>query len=152
MKPKFQMIAKMHINGGDEAHAVYTGGFAFVVDGKEILFDWDASGTHKQEDGTWLYESGYGAFFNDFELSDCYDAQLKKQNIDPRAINAYLLHKVSEITEFFVEVLDKDGNELSVTIDLLEVYFVDRTSDKRFDVRKEVLDRYNQMNKYARMM
>ena len=152
MKPKFQMIAKMNINGGDKACSVYTGGFAFVVDGKEIVFDWDASGTHKQEDGAWLYESGYGAFFNDFELSDCYDEQLKKEGIDPCAINAYMLHKVSEITEFFVEALDKDGNELSITIDLLEVYFVDRADNKRFDVRKEVLDRYNQMNKYSRMM
>lgn len=142
-KPKMQMIARFNLQGFD-IDTVYTGGFNFTINGKNIPFDFDASGTSKQITGEWLYESGYGAFFNDFAISDVYDNELRELGINPYKIDAKKLASATAINEFYVEALNESGEELSVRLQLIDIYFEDRDSGERYYLSKDVIEDFNQ--------
>ncbi len=142
-KPKMQMIARFNLQGFG-IDAVYTGGFNFTISGKNIPFDFDASGTSKQITGEWLYESGYGAFFNEFSLSDVYDNELHELGVNPYKIDAKKLASATAINEFYVEALDKSGEELSVRVQIIDIYFEDRDSGERYYLSKDVIEDFNQ--------
>lgn len=143
LKPKMQMIARFNLQGHN-INDVYTGGFNFTIDGKDIPFDFDASGTNKQITGEWLYESGYGAFFNEFTISDVYDSELRKLGVNPYKINAKKLASATAINEFYVEALDHNGEELSVRVQIIDIYFEDRDSGERYYLSKDVVEDFNQ--------
>lgn len=142
-RKKMQMCARFKLEGNNIA-SVYTGGFNFTVNGKDIPFDFDASGTHKQITGEWFYESGYGAFFNEFVISDVYDNELCKIGVNPFKIDAKMLASATFINEFYVEALDNSGEELSVRVQLVDIYFDDRDSGERYYVNKDVVEDFNQ--------
>ena len=142
-KPKMQMVARFNLQGFG-IDAVYTGGFNFTINEKNIPFDFDASGTNKQISGEWLYESGYGAFFNEFTVSEVYDNELRELGVNPYKIDAKKFASATAINEFYVEALDKNGEELSVRVQIIDIYFEDRDSGERYYLGKDVIEDFNQ--------
>lgn len=134
-----------------EVTSLSIGGYYFVINGKEIPFDWDAF-CGDEEDNIFEFETGYGFLFNDFELSDCYDEDYKTLGIARENITAAYLASVDEITEFHINFIDEDGDECDLgsnasieryKIKLLEITFTNVDTGDGYDVRQEVLDRFN---------
>lgn len=142
-RKKMQMIARFNL-AGINIKSVYTGGFAFTINGKSIPFDFDAGGTLKQITGEWLYESGYGPFFNEFNISDVYDNELRKMGVSPSEIDAKMLASTTYINEFYVEAFDSIGEEIVARIQIIDIYFEDIDNDERYYVRKDVIEDFNQ--------
>lgn len=129
------------------------GGFAFNIGGKSVPFDWDAGSTD-DENGVFHYESGYGPFFNEFELSDCYDEDYKELGIKREDITAKFLASVSKIDEFYVNFVlegedddagvgDNSDSDAEFIIELLSVGIEDRATGKIFSVKKAVINEFN---------
>lgn len=127
--------------------AISVGGFEFVVNGIAIPFDFDASGC-TPTNGIYEYESGYGPFFNDFEISKDFHEQIRELGLNPDTISAQYLSKTSEIREFYLNFEDennaeRDNGEDGLWIELLNVCFIDRDTSETYPVRKSVLNAYN---------
>lgn len=151
---KFQLFAKENGNlimlTKENTDGLSIGGYCFVINGKEIPFDWDAfSGS--EEDGVFEFETGYG-LFNDFELSDCYDEDYDQQGISRADITANFLASVTQINEVHMNFIDEKGEECDFgwnedaedfKIKLLEVSFIEIEGDKEYKVSQEVLDKFN---------
>ena len=153
MYAKFQILK--NINGSltpltkEDADSVSIGGYYFIINGKEIPFDWDAF-SGNEENGIFEFDTGYG-WFNDFELSDCYDEDYEKLGMVREDITAEFLASVEEIGEFHINFIDVDGNEIDLgynddeqyKIKLVEIIFTDMETEKEYKVKQEVLDEYN---------
>lgn len=130
------------------------GGFTFEVDGKAIPFDWDAQST-SEENGVFHYESGYGPFFNDFEIPEgCWDEEYEALGLKREEISPELLSSVTNIQEFYVNFVlkgedDDDGigdNEdpnSEYAIELLSIAFEERETGNAFAVDEKVLEKFN---------
>lgn len=152
---KFQLFAKENGNlimiTKENTDGLSIGGYYFIIDGKEIPFDWDAfSGS--EEDGVFEFETGYG-WFNDYDLSECYDEDYDQLGISRSDITAEFLASVEQIKEVHMNFIDENGEECDFgwnedaedfKIELLEVSFMDIESDKEYKVRQEVLDKFNE--------
>lgn len=138
----------------EEAKSVSIGGFSFVIDGNTIPFDWDAfSGS--EIDKVFQFETGTGWFWDDYNLSDCYDEQYEDIGIKREDITAEFLASVQHIDEFFVDFEDADNQECGVgwyadnandaqyKINILEMSFYDLDTQKTYPVKKDVLYKYN---------
>ena len=154
MYAKFQILK--NINGSltpltkEDTDSVSIGGYYFIINGKEIPFDWDAF-SGNEENGIFEFDTGYGFIFNDFELSDCYDEDYEKLGMTREDITAEFLASVEEIGEFHINFIDVDGNEIDLgynddeqyKIKLVEIIFTDMETEKGYKVKQEVLDEYN---------
>ena len=154
MHIKFRLFAKK--NGSlimltkENTDGLSIGGYCFTIDGKEIPFDWDAfSGS--EEDGVFEFETGYG-WFNDFDLSDCYDSDYEQLGISRADFTAEFLASAEQIKEVHMNFIDENGEECDFgwnedaedfKIKLLEISFAEVDSDKEYKVRQEVLDKFN---------
>lgn len=152
---RFQLFAKENGNlimlTKEDTDGLSIGGYYFVINGKEIPFDWDAfSGS--EEDGVFEFETGYG-LYNDFELSDCYDSDYEHLGISRSEITAEFLASVEQIKEVHMNFIDENGEECDFgwnedaedfKITLLEISFAEVESDKEYKVRQEVLDKFNE--------
>ena len=127
------------------------GGYYFVINGKEVPFDWDAF-CGDEEDRVFSFTTGYGFAWNDFELSDCYDEDYELLGIKRENITAEYLASVDEITEFHINFLDNDDEECDLgsndsvekyKIRLLEICFTD-IEDNTFYVKQEAIDKFNE--------
>lgn len=151
---KFRLFAKD--NGGltqltkEETNGLSIGGYCFVIDGKEISFDWDAF-SGGEEDGIYEFETGYG-WFNDFELSDCYDYHYKELGISKDDITAQFLSSAEQINEIHMNFVDANDdecdfgwneNEEDFKIELLEIILTDLATEQEYKVRQEVIDKFN---------
>lgn len=134
-----------------EVTSLSIGGYYFVVNRKEIPFDWDAF-SGDEEDNTFEFETGYGFLFDDFELSDCYDEDYAELGIARENITAAFLAGVEEIREFHVNFINENNEECDLgtnrdieryKIELLEILFTDVETQTDFKVMQEVLDKYN---------
>ena len=152
---KFQLFAKENGNlimlTKENTDGLSIGGYYFIIDGKEIPFDWDAfSGS--EEDGVFEFETGYG-WFNDYDLSECYDEDYDQLGISRSDITAEFLASVEQIKEVHMNFLDENGEECDFgwnedaedfMIKLLEISFAEVESDKEYKVSQEVLDKFNE--------
>lgn len=152
---KFQLFAKENGNlimlTKENTDGLSIGGYYFVINGKEIPFDWDAfSGS--EEDGVFEFETGYG-WFNDYDLSECYDEDYDQLGISRSDITAEFLASVEQIKEVHMNFLDENGEECDFgwnedaedfKITLLEISFAEVESDKEYKVSQEVLDKFNE--------
>lgn len=130
-----------------EETAISVGGFEFVVNGKVIPFDFDASGC-TPTNGIYEYESGYGPFYNDFEISECFHDEIRALGLNPDDISAEYLSKVSEIRDFYInfedkEMRERDNGEDDLWVELLDLCFIDRDTSETYPVDKSVLNAYN---------
>lgn len=152
---RFQLFAKE--NGDlimltkEKTNGLSIGGYYFVINGKEIPFDWDAF-SGDEEDGIFEFETGYG-WFKDFELSDCYDSDYEQLGISRADITAEFLASVGQIKEVHMNFVDDNGDECDFgwneadedfKIKLLMVTFSDIDNDKEYIVNQEVLDKFNE--------
>ena len=151
---RFQLFAKEDGNltmlTKENTDGLSIGGYYFVIDGKEIPFDWDAFSGDEIE-GIFEFETGYG-LFNDFELSECYDSDYKELDISRADLTAEFLASVEQIKEVHMNFVDKNGEECDFgwneadedfKIKLLEVSFSDLDSLEEYTVNQEVLDKFN---------
>lgn len=118
--------------------------------GKAIPFDWDAF-SGGEEDGIYEFDTGYG-WFNDFELSDCYDGSFKELGISRDDITAEFLASTERINEIHMNFIDENDDECDFgcndeeedfKIKLLEVALTDIDNNKEYRVSQDVLDKFN---------
>ena len=151
---KFRLFAKE--NGGlvqltaEQTNSLSIGGYCFTIDSKDICFDWDAF-SGGEEDGIYEFETGYG-WFNDFELSDCYDSHYKELGISKDDITAQFLSSAEKINEIHMNFVDENDDECDFgwnedeedfKIELLEIVLTDLATEQEYKVRQEVLDKFN---------
>lgn len=152
---RFQLFAKENDNlvmlTKEKTNGLSIGGYYFVINGKEIPFDWDAF-SGDEEDGIFEFETGYG-WFKDFELSDCYDSEYEKIGVSRKDITAKYLASVEEIKEVHMNFVDENDDECDFgwneeeedfKIKLLIISFTDLDNDKEYIVKQEVLDKFNE--------
>lgn len=154
----FQILQK--INGeytplsNKEAQAVSIGGFGFEIDGNSVPFDWDAF-YGVEHNKVFQFQTGKGMFFDDYEISDCYDKSFEEIGISREDVIAKFLASVEHINEFYVDFEDINGNECGCgecnengndeeyRIKILEMVFVDMETEEEYKVNQEVLDNFN---------
>ena len=137
---KMQMLAEFKIKNHTDIKHISVGGFCFNIDGQSVPFDFDASGAIIK-DGVVKYESGYGAFFNDFEISDVYNSEYEDLGLDIDDISAEFLASADEIDEFYVHCEDSHGNVLNIDdgdIEIIYVEFYDRDSFNTYLLQSSV--------------
>lgn len=138
--------------------SVSAGAFQFLIGRKSIPFDWDEGSITEKDDTTFLYESGYGGFANNFHLSDFYDEDLEKLGLCRSDLTAKFLSAVSCIEDFYVN-FDKlpeqrevdcgsiEGNidsKASYKVQLLGITLSDYdTPEIEYHVSKSVISDYN---------
>ena len=141
-----------------EVSDLCVGGFTFLINGKEVPFDFDAH-VCNEDKGIFTYESGYGFVFNDFEPSDCYDSDLEEIGLSRAHLTPFFLSHVSEIKEFHLNFLmKKNGKEEEIDIgdseeniipdtpfkiELLDIYFKGENDDTEYRVNKKVVQKFN---------
>ena len=138
----------------DNISCLSIGGFTFDIEDNAVSFDWDAS-SGDEENGIFHFETGWGPFFNDFELTDCFDDDYEEMGIKREEISAEFLASVHHIQEFFIGFDDENGDECTAgwysdnskdgfyKVKLLSMTFEDMESTERYQVLSEVLDKYN---------
>ena len=151
---KFHLFAKE--NGKlikltkEDTDGLSIGGYCFIINDKEISFDWDAFSGNEGY-GFFEFNTGYG-WFSDFELSDCYDSDYEQLGISRTDITAEFLASVEQIKEVHMNFLDKNGeecdfgwneNDEDFQIKLLEIVFTDMDNDEEYEVPQEVLEKFN---------
>lgn len=78
------------------------GGYRFTIGGKTIPFDWKACSWSFNGENVSV-DTGYGPFFNDFRLDDCYDEELAKEGLSRKDLTADFLSGAEKIEEIFCE-------------------------------------------------
>ena len=138
----------------DETDALSIGGFSFDIDEYSIPFDWDAFSGSEYDD-MFCFETGTGWFWNDYELTDCYDEDYAEMGLTKEDITAELLSSVHHIEEFFVYFEDTDGKEQGFgayydnvdepeyKVKIIDMVFVDMDTQNEYPVAQEVIDKYN---------
>lgn len=151
---RFQLFAKENGNltmlTKEKTSGLSIGGYCFVINGKEVPFDWDAF-SGNEENGVFEFETGYG-LYNDFELSDCYDSDYEKLGISRDDLTAKFLASPEQIKEVHMNFIDENGDECDFgwnedsedfKIKLLEVSFSDLDNLEEYTVNQEILDKFN---------
>ena len=137
-----------------EAQSVSIGGFSFEIGEYTIPFDWDAFyGT--EINNVFKFQTGKGLFWNDYEISECYDESYEDIGIAREEITAEFLASTTHIDEFFVDFDDSNDNGQSIgwfadntddsqyKINIKEMAFMDVNTGKEYLVVKEVIEKYN---------
>ena len=165
MTAQFQILRAMpdgswEPQSNNELSWMSVGGFCFVVDGKKVRFDWDAEATTQVQTGVYEYESGYGPFFNDHEISADVDEDLNAVGLSRSDLSAKFLASATEIEEFHISLDDRlSYDDISIGmcednanagaafhVRLLSVTFTDDIHDdgeEPFMVPQSVIDCYN---------
>lgn len=138
----------------EDAIGMTIGAFSFVIDGKAVMFDWDAC-SGSERDKVFSFETGSGPFFNDYELADYYDKDLAEIGLSREDLTADFLAGAEFIEEFHVNYDDQEGHEVSLgwhednagapdlKVKLLSVGFEDMESGRVYFVRPDVLESFN---------
>ena len=137
-----------------EVTSVSIGGFSFEIGDYTIPFDWDAF-YGSETDNIFEFQTGKGLFWDDYEISDCYDETYEDIGITREEITAEFLAATTHIDEFFVDFDDSDGMEQSTgwysdntddaqyKINIIDMTFLDLATQNEYPVSKQVINRYN---------
>lgn len=124
------------------------GGYSFVVDDKDVPFDFEAYGYDIDvADGrvSLEYESGRGFAFNEYDVNSCFDEEYEKLSLTRDDITAEFLASTTKISEFYIAVYCNDElyelDSKNFKIDYIE--FIDYDTDKTFKVDNDVLQNIN---------
>lgn len=124
------------------------GGYTFIVDGKEIPFDFEAHGYSLNiENGrVYLeYESGRGFAFNEYDVDSCFDEEYEKLGLTRDDITAEFLASTTKINELYIAVYCNDElyelDSKNFKIDYIE--FIDYNTNEIFKVDNDVLQNIN---------
>lgn len=132
-----------------EIEGLSIGGYSFVINDNLIPFDWDAFSGNESKNG-FRFHTGYG-FFNDFELSDCYEDDYAELGLTREDITAEFLASVEKIDEFNVEFYDGEDDIIigdnkgssEYKINIISMAFLDMDNDKLYDVANNVIAEFN---------
>jgi hypothetical protein len=125
------------------------------VDGKSVHFDWDAESC-SEENGIFHLETGYGPFFNDFEIPAYWDEEYAEMGISREDITAEFLASTTKIEEFFINAYDGSGSDEEIQIgdnteadaqyfvELIAITLEERETGKTFDVDESVVKAFNE--------
>lgn len=97
----------------DKLTYLSVGGFTFIVDEYEVMFDWDASAITEIEPGVFKYESGYGPFFNSHTISESCVEAIEAQGLRMEQVTASFLAHANKITEFHITIDDLQTEDIS---------------------------------------
>ncbi|MBQ7818603.1 MAG: hypothetical protein IJ341_02780 [Bacteroidales bacterium] len=151
-----------HLLENDELMSLTAGGFEFVIDDKEIPFDFEdyclsesVLDNGNKEKGLWAYTGGEGGFCKSYKLDECYDEDYEKIGISRDMLSAEYLSKVSKINEIFVEwqILNFDEYDITsknVVLLVQNLAFVDIDSNTRYNVSNDVIRDFNAANIVAK--
>ncbi len=130
---------------------ISVGGFIFEIDGKNVPFDFEASGV-KIEEGLVNFQSGYGPFFNAHYLDDSYDDEYEKLGIQRNSLTASVLAATEKIEEFYVTIWDGNGEEYGIGVnsdpdadfrlEVIEIEFADENANC-YEVASDVIRCFN---------
>lgn len=137
----------------DDIDDLSVGGFAFVVNGNSVPFDWDAHSC-SEENGVFHLETGWGPFFNDFEIPKYWDEEYAEMGLAPEQITAEFLASTTEVEEFYISVFDEEadddtgiGNNTDANaefyIELLAISIEERETGDSYDVDEAVIKAFN---------
>ena len=137
----------------DDLDDLSVGGFAFVVNGHSIPFDWDAHSC-SEENGVFHLETGWGPFFNDFEIPGYWDEEYAKIGLSREQITAEFLASTTEIEDFYISMFDEEadddagiGNNADTNaefyIELIAISIEERETGDSHDVDENVIKAFN---------
>ena len=143
----FRQLTKEDVNN------LSIGGFAFVVNGNSIPFDWDAH-CWSERKGIFHLETGWGSFFNEFEIPEYWDDEYAKLGLTREQITAKFLASTTQIEDFYLSMFDEAddvdtgiGNNADPDkrfyIELISVSFEERDTGNSYDVDKSVIEAFN---------
>lgn len=129
------------------------GGFTFVVNGNAIPFDWDAH-CCGEKNGVFHLETGYGPFFNDFQIHEYWDEEYAEMGLTRDQITAKFLASTTEIKEFYIGMFDEETDDDTgfgdntdfderFYIELLAISFEERETGDSYDVDESVIKAFN---------
>lgn len=131
------------------------GGFNFVIYEKSFPFDfesWSANITSINQENRTIsvdYCSGYGGMIKCDNIDfDTYKEYYEEAGFTKEDIKAGVLASVSEISEFYVSITEKDSenDELIDHIIINEICFIDE-NDIEYYVSKPIIDNFNSKEK-----
>lgn len=156
MTAKFKILALK--NGKYETFteiadlSLSVGEFWFLIDGKDVHFDFDNYLLSEREDGVFTYGS-------DYDVSDYYTEDLSNIGLSYSDLTPSFLSSVSEIRDFHLNFLiEENGKEKEIDIgdadenilpdspfkiELLDLYFDGEEDEKEYRVKEEVLQKFN---------
>ena len=124
------------------------GGYSFIINGKEIPFDFEAYGYDIESDNEKVYltyQSGTGFAFNEYDVDSCFDDEYTKLGLTRDDITAKFLSSTNKISEFYISLYnlkyDKEESLDKFKIDYIK--FIDYITDEEFEVDKKVLEDFN---------
>lgn len=150
-RPHVQMCATISFVVGSEVGDVFEigkvnidiGGFEFECKGKSVQFDFDATGLNltktplpNGETKICLeYQSGYGPFFNDFEIAQYFDDAWAREGLTPADVTAAFLASAEKVIEFYFSVCGAGDSDLAIQdVQVSDVAFSDGEQSYPFQI------------------
>ena len=145
--PRIQMQLEFSFKGkkfDKDFGYIDVGGFTFIINDKEIPFDFEAYTNFIDERNERIYieyVSGKGVFFNSYILDSCYYDEYKEIGLDLNKIDAEYLSKVSEIEEIYIgnDDIDKPIEDIRIN----SIIIVDIDNDIEYTIDKDIINKYN---------
>lgn len=145
--PRIQMQLEFSFKGKNfdkDFGYIDVGGFTFIINNKEIPFDFEAYTNFIDERNERIYVeyvSGKGVFFNSYILDSCYHDEYKEIGLDLNDINAEYLSKVSEIEEIYIgnDDIDKPIEDIKIH----SISIIDIDNDIEYIIDKDIINKYN---------
>lgn len=142
-----------------EIEDVSVGGYSFHIGNREVPFDWEAHEGGWDKEGFFSFTTGYGWFFNNFELDECYDEHYAEIGLKREDITATFLASAHHIEDFYINFVvngkececgycrNNSSPEALYRLQLLKVNFVDIETGMVHDVNPAVLSAFNKGEK-----
>lgn len=149
MQTEFNILKNNVPMTREDIKGLSVGGYSFVINEDLIPFDWDAFSGNESKNG-FKFHTGYG-FFNDFEISDCYEDDYAELGLTRQDITAEFLASVEAIDEFNVDFYDGEDDHVigdnkgnsEYTINIISISFLDMDNDKLYHVSNDVIEKFN---------
>lgn len=131
----FEALLPKNIDLEKKPENIAVGGFSVRTKDGDIPFDFD-TGSYASirklpgEANKFLiqYQSGEGPFFNEPDISDCYNEEYEKLGLSRNDITAKYLAGAEALTDFFVKCWDNEDREVDPTIKVIDIAFSDENN------------------------
>ena len=148
-------LERLELDKGDINFDI--GGYAFVIDGKTVPFDFAATcyckNLNNYDDVINIeYESGKSLFFNEYDVDDVYEDEYRELGLSMKDITAPFLASAKGIEEIYIwphAVGYEDGVPCDPKIRILSIQFADEKGES-FPVDKAVIDIFNESKPYSK--
>lgn len=131
-------VIEGHLNDINVDHS----GFSLLIGEKSVPVDFDAYAISCRGNIV-KYESGVGAFFKDYDISENYNDVYKELGINPEDITAEFLASATAVIEGTIAVTDLEDNYIPCNVYLDSLEFIDETK-KHYAVSEEALGHHSE--------